>query len=180
MKIEADCFYVLTANHVVQDKMPLTVTCFESVPNEADSRATRERPVTAILAVDQPRDLALLKVPAGIPPAGSLIMDRDAGHYLPPTPFRSLAVNWVQLDHPTVMDADVVERKLARRSLDATAVSYLRIAEKSEFGMSGSALSDASGNILGIACGNQGESSYYVDEFEIHSFISSAKELHMQ
>lgn len=169
-------FHVLTAEHIVRAAPQLVLQ--RLTPARDGSLGPRiEHRQIEVLRADPRTDLALLRVPTGIPVAGELTLptpDDRPGPKLKSAepPFAAWVVDWNRGDALEVRPTQVLRRHIARRDTASQAVSYWELSTASQPGMSGGGLISDSGHLLGIASGNSQQHAYYTDETEIAKFLA--------
>ncbi|QDV41322.1 hypothetical protein Enr13x_11600 [Stieleria neptunia] len=165
-------FDVVTAYHVIEKPGRYGIESFRT--SSVVGTTLRHAPsAVTILRSDPDVDLAYLRVSALIQPAQCVSVTSAA-------PVESiLSEAWIVdctgSGAAVVSKIDNVTRQTARRSQDGVGVSYWRLGQESSPGMSGSALLDAEGRLIGVASGNSDGSAYYCEVDALHEFVDGGR-----
>lgn len=166
-------FDVITADHVVaSEEHYAIISATENSHDKSVNITEHENHTYNVVKRDPNADLAYIRVTTTTPPI----------HYIPlvgsidrqdAKNFRVWLAN--RVNSKFIMEkAVVVGRRIAKRSNDAEAVFYWELDRKIDHGMSGGAMIDEQGRLIGIASGNSQSNAYYSDESELKKFFLCA------
>ncbi|MDV6032214.1 MAG: trypsin-like peptidase domain-containing protein [Phycisphaera sp. RhM] len=165
-------FDVVTAYHVIEKPGRYGVESFRT--SSAVGTTLRHAPsAVKILRSDPDVDLAYLRVSALIQPAECVSVTSAA--LVESILSEAWIIDCTGSGAPVVSKIDNVTRQTARRSQDGVGVSYWRLDQESSPGMSGSALLDAAGRLIGVASGNSDGSAYYCEVDALHEFVDRGR-----
>jgi len=163
-------FDVVTADHVIPTLDTFSLICFRR--DELTGKLSEHAyPSFEVVSRDADTDLAYLRVSSALSPAHSLPLASTAS-LRNSTAFKVWVVRWMATNSIDVQPAKTVARQVARRSKKDQPVSFWQLNRAVEPGMSGSALMDDRGKLIGIASGNSGNAAFFCDEQEIGKFFT--------
>ncbi|QDV84645.1 S1 family peptidase [Planctomycetes bacterium TBK1r] len=173
-------FDVVTAYHVIEKPGRYGIESFRS--SSAVGTTLRHAPsAVTILRSDPDIDLAYLRVTALIRPAECVAVaaaeprlfdsSEPSDRAEPSILNEAWIVDCTGSGAPVVSRVSDVTRRTARRSEDDVGVAYWRLGQESSPGMSGSALLDKRGRLIGVASGNSDGSAYYCGVEALREFV---------
>lgn len=159
-------FDVVTADHVLDGRKNVMVQAWQG--DGASAKLQSFLSVTVMHRAPD-KDLAWVRVRASasdvVPLSIAPLRERDR---------QAVWTYHVNQQKPIFESHEIDKRLTAKREGQATAVSYWRLMNRIEPGLSGGALVDETGQWIGIASGNNQNQAHYVDPSEIISFLKEA------
>jgi len=162
-------FDVLSANHLFSTLEPFSIATFDR-DSRTGALVPRTHRSAKILKQSSAMDLAIVRVHTLIVPKEMLRL-AESGTVTAETNLKGWAVYCDEKKIPQSEAVTIASRQTARRNKESPLVSYWKIERPSAPGLSGSALIDPRGHLIGIASGNSNGIAYYCDENELAKFL---------
>ena len=170
LAIHEGSFDVLSADHVIEGIETIAVEWL--LWNDVTETSSIVRAAARPLHRDRNLDLCLLRVFSDAPPPESLDLADKTIHT---TTKSALIVDGTA----GAFDVSIVQRpteKIAKRATGARPIKYWIIETPLKPGMSGSAVANGDGQLLGVASGNSDRFAYYVHHENLIEFLASWQE----
>lgn len=159
-------FDVITADHVLADRRDFVIHAWQVDNQSTGLQAFRS---ITIMHRSPDQDLAWLRVRGEAVHASKLRLAQPAK--LDGQPAWTFRIG----DRQPIFELNEIEKQVsAMRNSQAPAVSYWRLKNSVEPGLSGGGLVDAQGQWIGIASGNSRNQAHYIDQSEISRFLRDA------
>lgn len=159
-------FDVITADHVLADRRDFIVHAWQRDSKSTSLQAFRS---ITIMHRSPAQDLAWLRVRGEAVHTSKLSLAQPAK--LDGQPAWTFRIE----DRQPIFELNEIEKRVsAMRDSQSPAVSYWRLKNSVEPGLSGGGLVDAKGQWIGIASGNSRNQAHYIDQSEISQFLREA------
>ncbi|WP_167547027.1 S1 family peptidase [Stieleria maiorica] len=174
VSIAARSFDVLTAFHVIEGRDRFGVDAFiesrtDSLgPTHSFDAYVRHWGVV-VIDTDRENDLAYLRVASLNRPREVVFLAAEPVDAPPPP--AAWVIDSTELGPPDVQKVDGLMLETAKRPQEGRSVQMWRIDQQSKPGMSGSALLNAQGRLIGLASGNNGGDAYYCGLNKLRDFV---------
>ena len=163
--VGTDSFDVLSADHVIEGLDMITVEWL--LADEASGTLSTIRSTATPVRRDRDLDLCLLRVFSSVLPEDSFTLMDHADLDMKV----GLAVDGTD-DQFQVSPVSLLKTKTAKRATGVRAIKYWVAESPLKLGMSGGALTDDDGRLIGIASGNSDRFGYYVHIENVFDFLS--------